>query len=275
VNVDTAWLERQHERVVSIPGGSIFCRCLVTEFVARLREVIERHHTLESPVEGVVIEASGMADPLAMADLLRETRLDAIYRLARVICVAEPRSVVRLVETLPAVASQIRAADLVLLNKVDLFNEAALVAAEAAIRSVRPDAPVVRCVRCETDVEPFGNVSAAVALHGDLAPCFDPHFVSATVPVTVPLDPQRLADALRAAESSWFRVKGYVPVNGGMAHFDFSATGATWREAPATMPAALVLIARGGAGTEVRSLVERLRSGALGPAPTHGIPLGQ
>ena len=184
-----------------------------------------------------------MADPLVMADLLRETRLDAIYRLARVVCVAEPRSIVRLVETLPAVASQIRAADVVLLNKVDLHDEPALVAAEAAIRSVRPDAPVVRCVRSETDIEPFGDVSAAVALHGDLAPCLDPHFVTTTVPVTLPLDPQRLADALGAAESSWFRVKGYVPVNGGMAHFDYSATGATWREAPSTMPSALVLIA--------------------------------
>jgi len=72
VNVDTAWLEQHHERVASIPGGSIFCRCLVTEFLARLREVIERHDTPESPVEGVVIEASGMANPLVMADLLRE-----------------------------------------------------------------------------------------------------------------------------------------------------------------------------------------------------------
>lgn len=270
VNVDTAWLEHHHERVISIPGGSIFCRCLVTEFLARLREVIERHHTLESPVEGVVIEANGMADPLAMADLLRETRLDAIYRLARVVCVAEPSSVVRLVETLPAVASQIRAADVVLLNKVDLHDETALVAAEAAIRSVRPDAPVVRCTRCETDLEPFGDHSAAVALHGELAPCRDPHFLSATVPVTAPLDPRRLGDALRASELSWFRVKGYVPVRGGMAYFDYSTTGATWREAPSTMPSALVLIARGEAGDAMRSLVERLRSGALGLVPTHG-----
>jgi len=152
-----------------------------------------------------------------------------------------------------------------LLNKVDLHDEPALVAAEAAIRSVRPDAPVVRCVRCEPDAEPFGDASAAVALHGDLAPCLDPHFVTATVPVTVPLDPQRLDDALRAAESSWFRVKGYVPVNGGMTYFDYSATGATWREAPSTMPPALVLTARGEAGIEMQSLVERLRSGRLGP----------
>ncbi|MCX7010859.1 MAG: hypothetical protein NTY53_27070, partial [Kiritimatiellaeota bacterium] len=62
-DVDAAVLGSETSDVLSIAGGSIFCRCLVTEFIASLRDLPARFGTPESPVEGVVVEASGMANP--------------------------------------------------------------------------------------------------------------------------------------------------------------------------------------------------------------------
>jgi len=37
--VDAALLAEEKDEIISVAGGSIFCKCLVTEFVNRLREI--------------------------------------------------------------------------------------------------------------------------------------------------------------------------------------------------------------------------------------------
>ncbi|MCL1888415.1 MAG: hypothetical protein FWF96_06050, partial [Kiritimatiellaeota bacterium] len=57
VDVDAQLLSDLDGEIVSIPGGSIFCRCLATTFTNALKKILR----VEPPVEGVIIEASGMA----------------------------------------------------------------------------------------------------------------------------------------------------------------------------------------------------------------------
>ena len=80
-DVDGQLLELGEDQVVSIPGGSIFCRCLSGEFLRILQEIPGRFDTPDSPLEGVVIEASGIADPKVTESMLEETRLDRVYEL--------------------------------------------------------------------------------------------------------------------------------------------------------------------------------------------------
>jgi G3E family GTPase len=74
-NVDSQLLPADAGPVVSLPGGSIFCRCLATEFIAQLRSLPERFHLPDAPLEGLIIEASGLADPRVVEETLRETWL--------------------------------------------------------------------------------------------------------------------------------------------------------------------------------------------------------
>lgn len=96
-DIDSAIVSEVYPDVVSVPGGSIFCKCLVTQFMSHLQQIPSRFGT----PEGLVIEASGMANPGVMASMLRETRLDAQYRLARIISVIDPGSFHKLRRTLP------------------------------------------------------------------------------------------------------------------------------------------------------------------------------
>jgi G3E family GTPase len=226
LDVDGALLEELDEGLVAIPGGSIFCRCLVTEFIARLTEIPKRFGTVERPVVGVVIESSGIADPRVIAQLLAETKLDGVYDLATVITVVDPASLPKLVHTLPNIAAQIEAADVVLLNKTDLFDDEEVAATEALVREINPDAEVIRTVRCEADLELFGEAPAR-DMTGDYAPCMDPNYEKLELEFRAPVDMGQLMAGLTAARDDIYRAKGFVPTPSGLYYLDMSAAGLT------------------------------------------------
>jgi len=89
----------QGMHVVPVPGGSIFCTCLVAKFIDHLAQIVRDHEA--DPIDGLIIEASGVADPLAVRKLLRETGLQDAIDLRRVISVLDPGTLPRLILTLP------------------------------------------------------------------------------------------------------------------------------------------------------------------------------
>ena len=218
LDVDGAMVSEENPDVVSIPGGSIFCKCLVTEFIRHMAQIRWRY----PDAEGVVIEASGMADPRVMADMLKETGLDAHYELANIISIVEPRSFLRLIHTLPNIIHQVEAADLVLLNKCDLFDDAQLVETEQRVRSIKVGVNIVRCVQGNADFSVFGAGISHNHLHGEYALCRDPRYSSFTTPA---FDIEKLQLFISENEEEIYRVKGYIETTEGPVYFDYSKTG--------------------------------------------------
>jgi G3E family GTPase len=68
-----------------------------------------------------------------------------------------PRSFLRLIHTLPNIIHQVEAADIVLLNKCDLFDEEQLTETEQAVLNIKPEAHLVRCVKGEADFDVLGK----------------------------------------------------------------------------------------------------------------------
>ena len=262
LGVDTQLLAATDPNVVSIPGGSIFCQCLVTEFVATLRRVLAEWHTTTAPVEGVVIEASGIANPKVIADMLRETRLDRFFRLTSIVALADPASFTKLLQTLPNIRAQIEAADLVLINKADLHAEERLQETEAAVRTIKPEARLLRTTFSRVSLDLFAEQDDHTTLHGDYAPCRDPHYISASVMLEAPLRIELLENATRSAGGFLYRAKGFVPLTDRVIYFDYSQSGI--RTEPVTAPPAergLVFIAQGDAQSDLNQLVARLQGG--------------
>ena len=173
--VDAVLLEEVEEDVLSIPGGSIFCHCLVTQFVGNLQTIPERFDSDDNPLRGVVIEASGVANPLVIEQMLAETKLDEVYDLATIVSIVDPGTLPKLVQTLPNMKAQVEAADVVLINKIDLFDPAAVDATERIVREIRPQAQVVRTVRCHAEIELFAG-GGPRGLEGEYALCADPNY---------------------------------------------------------------------------------------------------
>jgi G3E family GTPase len=262
-NVDAELLADAKGDVVSVAGGSIFCHCLVTEFVDVMRRVAEG-----PTLDGVVIEASGIANPRVIGSMMKETGLDAFFRLARVLTVADPATLCKLLRTLPNIEEQIAVADRVLLNKCERHDEQVLRDAEAAIREIHPGVDVQRTSYCAGNVDLFGGPAPAVLPGGDYAKCRDPRFATETVHFGPDIDIERLGRALTAASDLIYRAKGYVSGENGSAFIDFASGQFQTLPADGRHEDGLVLIARGEASDRFAAWLGQLQQ-EVGAVPPH------
>ena len=241
------------QAVISVAGGSIFCRCKVTEFIERLSALKSRIETED--FEGVVIEASGMADPRTMGKLLQETGLHRFYRLARVVAVLDPARFLKLRHTLPTVGAQVQAADMILLNKADVYPEELLRQAEASARELRPGAAVLRTVHCEAPFEWFPPALSPWPREGVYAARRDPHFETLRLEIGPPPDFEDLRAAVEPVRDDIYRIKGVVRGPDGIAElWEDDGRGPVRSPAPSgATPTPLVIVCRGGAAERVRA----------------------
>jgi G3E family GTPase len=223
LDVDGAIVSDENPDVVSIPGGSIFCKCLVTEFIGQMTKIHEQH----ADAEGVIIEASGMADPRVIADMLRETGLGKHFELNNIVSIVEPRSFLRLIHTLPNIIHQVEASDLVLLNKCDLFDEDKLQETQDAVQNIKATANILRCIKGEVDFPIFGRSASHEDLHGQYAKCRDPRYSAFALDLPEAVKPEIFSSVIEANEDAVYRAKGYILTNDGPAYFDYSKASLT------------------------------------------------
>ena len=228
-DVDGQLLELGEDQVVSIPGGSIFCRCLTGEFLRILQELPSRFDDPGRPLEGVVIEASGIADPKVTAEMLVETHLDRVYELRTIVSVIDPGTFMKLIHTLPNVISQVEACDVALVNKTDLHEEAALREVEREIERINPRATIIRSSYCRSEIDILA-APERLPLAGEYALCRDPNYLSFTVHLVAPLEIEPLLAELNRIKDDVYRIKGFVPVPDGMIYVDVAAGRVSHRE---------------------------------------------
>ena len=245
-DVDGAVVSAENPNVVSIPGGSIFCKCLVTEFIGQLKKVAE-HWT---DAVGVVIEASGMANPKVMEQMLAETGLSNQYRLATVVSVIDPNSFLKLRHTLPNIISQIEASDVVLINKTDRNAPEKITETDTLVREINPAAERIQTVRCETEIDLFAE-HAPRSLRGEYAKCRDPNY--ATFVTEQPFNGTTLAAFVLAHAGDIYRVKGTLAGE----FFDYSTAGVIRTPQSGTI-SKLAWIVKGGSEEKITSILQTL-----------------
>lgn len=245
-DVDGAIVSAGNPNVVSIPGGSIFCKCLVTEFIGQLKKAAE----LWPDADGVVIEASGMANPKVMEQMLAETGLDKLYRLATVISVIDPNSFLKLRHTLPNIIAQIEAADVVLINKTDRNTPEKTIDADAAVLALNPVTERIKTVQCAVEVDLFFE-HAPRGLQGEYAKCRDPNY--ATFVTEQPFDGDKLERFVLENSDDIYRVKGTLSNE----FFDFSTAGVIRTPQPGST-SALAWIVKGGAEGRITAALAAL-----------------
>jgi G3E family GTPase len=231
-DVDGRLLELGEDQVVSIPGGSIFCRCLSGEFLRILQALPDRFDDPERPLEGVIIEASGIADPKVTVEMLEETRLDRVYELRTIVSVIDPGTFLKLIHTLPNVISQVEACDVALVNKTDLHDEESLRRVEAEVGRINPQARIIRSSYCRSEFDILAS-RARDPLAGEYALCRDPNYHSFAVHVVAPLELERLLAVLDRIKDDVYRIKGFVPVSDGTIYVDVAAGRVSHREVKA------------------------------------------
>jgi G3E family GTPase len=264
-DVDSRLIEAEGRQVLSVAGGSIFCRCKAGQFIHHMNEVAGRVQAGQR-LDGMVIEASGIANPTVIARMLAETQLDQSFSLAAVVCVVDPGSFTKLLSTLPNMRDQVAAADMVLINKCDLFDDLTVDDTEQQVRAINAGVPILRCEYADAQIDPL-SLESDRQREGEYAQCVDPNFATVTVDFARPIRAEALDERLKSMADVLYRAKGFVESERGWLFVDYSASGLTMQ--PAGQPGRsqagqLVLITRGDSIDQARALRDRVEAGELG-----------
>lgn len=188
---------------LTLTNGCVCCS-LATPLVDALLELRER----PEPPELLVVEASGVADP----EPLSHHAMIPGYRLSGVIVVVDAETVeARAAHELVGrtVLRQLRAAGLVVLNKIDLVDPAALARTRRWLDEVAPSAAVVEASHGIVPVALVVGPTSVAHDHTDHAPLPNPHRAITWRP-TGPVDRERLLALFDEASSGIVRAKGTV-----------------------------------------------------------------
>jgi G3E family GTPase len=142
VGIDNELVVATSDQMVELSNGCICC-----SINGELQEAVHRVLERPEPLDLIVVETTGLADPLPVAmtfmagDLRDRLRLDSIITLID----AEHFSATALES--PIARAQVVYGDILLLNKADLVDEERLKEVEAELRAIKTDARILRASR--------------------------------------------------------------------------------------------------------------------------------
>jgi G3E family GTPase len=145
VAIDTKVIEGQNVRIAELDGGCVCCS-LLGEFEAAINEIIEKI----APAR-IIVETTGLAEPEAVVFNIQEALPQC--RLDGVVSVIDADMLVRFPEIGHTTRLQIKDADILLLNKIDLVEPAQIELLEMKLREINPTAAIIRTERCRVDAD--------------------------------------------------------------------------------------------------------------------------
>jgi G3E family GTPase len=153
IAIDSQIIEGKNVRIAELGGGCVCCS-LLGEFEAAVTEVIDAVHP-----DRIIVETTGVAEPEAVMFDIQEN-LPRV-RLDGVVTVADADAMMRYPRLGQTGRAQIEAADLILLNKVDLVSAEALAEVKARLVQLNTRAPILPTRRCQVDPDIlFGRAQA-------------------------------------------------------------------------------------------------------------------
>jgi G3E family GTPase len=227
LNVDAGLVTGQVDEPASITGGCICC--LPDE--GGLDEALAKLADPKLGLDAIIVEASGLADPIAISRIIRFSGVEHV-RPGGVVDVIDAATHFDTVDKVDAPPARYGAASLVVVNKLDQLPEesrdAALARIEGRVRERNPDVHVVGAVAGRVDpalLYDIGNDSDGsgqlsfreLLIDGErgAAHADEPEHVhadSVTVIGDGCVDPGALVDLLEQPPAGAYRLKGTVAV---------------------------------------------------------------
>jgi G3E family GTPase len=144
IGIDNDLVVGADEEVFEMNNGCICCTVR-----GDLIRIIENLLKRKNDFDAIIVETTGLADPAPVAQtFFMDEDVAAKARLDAVVTVADAKWLQERLKDAPEAKSQIAFADVILLNKADLVDEAGLQEVEARIRGLNPYARVIRTTKC-------------------------------------------------------------------------------------------------------------------------------
>lgn len=222
--IDSEVIRGKNVEIAELVGGCVCCS-LTGELEAAVEEIVDRVHP-----EYILLEATGIAEADALVYEIEE-RIPRV-RLDSVVCIVDADASVRFPAVGYASRSQLQAADIVLINKIDLVTEADVAKVVAQAREFAPDAAFLKTVRCAADVNVLFGLAGEERAPG-VPVKGEGTFGSFAYAAAAPLDEPRFREAVSSLPPSVFRAKGFVRFCDGTRLFNYVAGRADFEDFPA------------------------------------------
>ena len=212
INIDAKLVSRDGIEMAELSNGSIFCACIKDKFVDGLIAMSK------TDIEYLFIEASGLADPSNMGEIVsgirRET--DDNLMIKGAICVVEGVSFLELVEVLPALERQVKHANAVIVNKMDLIDEACFKEITDCIGNLNPAVTIYAADHCNVDIQQIADHFApAAAASEDTTNTYETRPNTFIVHCDETVERKKLVQFIEAIAPSSYRIKGFANTEEG------------------------------------------------------------
>ncbi len=211
-NIDARLIEKEDIEMSELTNGSIFCACIKDKFVDSLIALSG------TEIEYLFIEASGLADPANMPQILkgigRKTGTPYHYRGA--LCVIDGENFSGLIELLPALHRQVEYGDVMIINKADLIGENEMVKITEQVQRINPDAHIYVTSYCRVDIREIVETMESFEKEGrETTNTFEsrPNTMVLTAEETV--SSEELLQFLEEISPHTYRIKGFSETETG------------------------------------------------------------
>jgi G3E family GTPase len=204
LNIDAQLIVGVEEDAVSLANGCICCS-IRDDLLRAVLAVAAR----PDPPEHILIEASGVSDPGAVAQTFTLPEMRATVRLDGVITVVDAEGTAAQEAYSNLLFDQVAGAGVILLNKVDLVDEARRETVRAWIRGIAPRARILDTVQADAPLELLLGAGA----HGPAPADTRDHraeFATWSFESDRPFARQAVTDACKRLPVTIFRAKGIL-----------------------------------------------------------------
>ncbi len=149
-NIDSVELRNLEKpfKILEINNGSVFCVCLLGDFIVSLKSFVEQ----ENP-DLVILESSGLSDPIAISEILQSEKLKKLVHLSTCWCIIDTLYYHKMISVLTRIKHQIAIADIIVLNKSDLVESSQLESVKHSVQEINPLAEVIESEYCKVDAD--------------------------------------------------------------------------------------------------------------------------
>ena len=147
IGIDNELIVSTDESMVELNNGCICCT-INEDLVNAVYKILER----EDKIDYLVVETTGLADPLPVALTFLGTELREMTRLDSIVTMVDCSNFSLDLFNSEAAVSQIQYGDIIVLNKTDLVDEADVDNLEVRIRDMKQDARILRTQKSRVSI---------------------------------------------------------------------------------------------------------------------------
>lgn len=213
VNIDAKLVKRDGIDMAELSNGSIFCACIKDKFVDGLIAMSK------SDIEYLFIEASGLADPSNMGDIINGIKADTKDNLLLKgsICIVDGQNFLGLVEVLPALERQAQYGNAIIVNKLDLIDDNTFKEISDKVAEINQSVKIYGTSFCNVDIKEIVDHFAVNLISSqDTTNTYESRPNTFILKADGKIEKDKLIEFLEAIAKDSYRIKGFADTDQGI-----------------------------------------------------------